>query len=87
MDKTSYLAKFLLEKILKFMVFQEGLELQISKIKIFRIFDKIKIIYGDIVEYEYFSKIIKNLKPDYLFNLAAQSFVDYSFDNKFTIMK
>ena len=56
-----------------------------QRLKYLGIFDKIKIIYGDIVEYEYFSKIIKNLKkPDYLFNLAAQSFVDYSFDNKFT---
>ena len=81
----SYLAKFLLEK--NFTVY--GISRRTSNYKFQRlrylgIFDKIKIIYGDIVEYEYFSKVIKNLKPDFLFNLAAQSFVDYSFDNKFT---
>tara|TARA_B100001121_G_scaffold263625_1_gene244583 strand:+ start:116 stop:1159 length:1044 start_codon:yes stop_codon:yes gene_type:complete len=81
----SYLAKFLLEKNFKiYGISRRTSNYKFQRLKYLGIFDKIKIIYGDIVEYEYFSKIIKNLKPDYLFNLAAQSFVDYSFDNKFT---
>lgn len=81
----SYLAKFLLNK--KFHVY--GLSRRTSnykfqRLKYLKIFDKISIIYGDITEYENITKIIKKIKPNFIFNFAAQSFVDYSFDNKFT---
>ncbi len=81
----SYLAKFLLDK--KFRVY--GLSRRTSnykfqRLKYLKIFEKISIIYGDITEYGNITKIIKKIKPDIIFNFAAQSFVDYSFENKFT---
>ena len=81
----SYLAKYLLKKNYNvYGLSRRTSNYKFQRLKYLKIFDKIKIIYGDITEYEFFSSIIKKIKPDLLFNLAAQSFVDYSFNNKFT---
>ena len=81
----SYLAKLLLDK--KFYVY--GLSRRTSnykfqRLKYLKIFKKINIVYGDITEHENIAKIIRKIKPDIIINFAAQSFVDYSFNNKFT---
>ena len=81
----SYLANYLLKKnYIVYGLSRRTSNYKFQRLKYLKIFNKIKIIYGDITEYEFFSNIIKKIKPDLLFNLAAQSFVDYSFDNKFT---
>lgn len=43
--------------------------------------NKIKICWGDITDYYYIEKLIKEIKPDELYHLAAQSFVGLSFEN------
>lgn len=43
------------------------------------IINDIKIIEGDLTEYEVVRKVIKDTEPDEIYNLAAQSHVGYSF--------
>lgn len=42
--------------------------------------DKITLHYGDLIDFSSLFSIFKSLKPDYIFHLAAQSYVPYSFD-------
>ena len=42
---------------------------------------RIKIHYGDLTDANFLSKLLKTVKPDELYHLAAQSFVGYSFEN------
>jgi GDPmannose 4,6-dehydratase len=42
--------------------------------------DKIKTFYGDMLDYSSLQKIIKEVMPDEIYNLAAQSHVRISFD-------
>ena len=44
---------------------------------------KIHFLRCDITEHQTVQKFIENIKPDYFYNLAAQSFVEYSFENPF----
>ena len=46
--------------------------------------DKIKITYGDITDQASISNAIKSIQPDEVYNLAAQSFVGYSFQSPTT---
>jgi len=43
--------------------------------------DAIILHYGDVTDYNFISSLIKNLKPDEVYHLAAQSFVPYSYEN------
>ena len=43
------------------------------------ILDKITLCYGDLVDYASLKKIPDDHRPDIIFHLAAQSYVDYSF--------
>ena len=45
--------------------------------------DKVKIIYMDLLEYTNVFEVIKSVKPDEVYNLAAQSFVAASFTQPF----
>lgn len=74
----SYLAELLLEK--GYQVF--GIDRRVSErgySRINHILSKIKILEGDITEFEIMRKIIKDIVPDEIYNLAAQSHVGYSF--------
>jgi GDPmannose 4,6-dehydratase len=42
--------------------------------------DKVKIIYMDLLEITNIKRVIETIKPDEVYNLAAQSFVQASFD-------
>ncbi len=44
-------------------------------------FKKIKTHYGDITDPYFIYKTVETLKPDEVYDLAAQSFVRYSFEN------
>ena len=46
-----------------------------------QVLDRIKIHYGDLTDANFLSKLLKTVKPDELYHLAAQSFVGYSFEN------
>ena len=77
----SYLAEYLLELgydvhgIIRRNSTPEHQEHRISHIS-----DKIKTYYGDITDYSSLQKIIKEVMPDEIYNLAAQSHVRISFD-------
>ncbi len=43
------------------------------------IIDKVNLCYGDLEDYTSLEKIISQVKPDVIFHLAAQSYVDFSF--------
>jgi len=43
------------------------------------ILDKIKLCYGDLVDMPSLETILREKKPDVIFHLAAQSYVDFSF--------
>lgn len=43
------------------------------------IIDKIELIYGDMLDLPSLEKILREHKPDVIFHLAAQSYVDFSF--------
>ena len=45
--------------------------------------NKIKLLNTDINNYDKISKIIKNIKPDEFYHLAAQSFINYNFEDEF----
>ena len=46
-----------------------------------QVLDRIRIHYGDLTDANFLSKLLKTVKPDELYHLAAQSFVGYSFEN------
>ncbi|PIS09414.1 GDP-mannose 4,6-dehydratase [Candidatus Beckwithbacteria bacterium CG10_big_fil_rev_8_21_14_0_10_34_10] len=74
----SYMAEFLLNK--GYQVY--GLSRRTSTVtteRISHIIDKIKIVEGDLVDQHSLTHIIKDVKPQEVYNLAAQSFVPSSF--------
>ncbi len=46
-----------------------------------QVLDRIRIHYGDLTDANFLSKLLKTVKPNELYHLAAQSFVGYSFEN------
>lgn len=75
----SYLAEFLLEK--KYEV--HGIIRRSSSFntgRIDHIFDKVHLHYGDMVDSSNLVSIVTNVKPDEIYNLAAQSHVKVSFE-------
>ena len=77
----SYLAEFLLEKgyevhgILKRNSVAENQTARLDSV-----FDKLKLYYGDLNDLSSLISIIQDVKPDEVYNLAAQSHVRISFD-------
>jgi GDPmannose 4,6-dehydratase len=86
----SYLAELLLEKgyevhgIIR-RVAVEDPDHRLWRIK--HILDKIILHAGSLDSYSSIFTIIRNVKPDECYHLAAQSFVSYSFEDEFSIMK
>ena len=75
----SYMAEFLLKK--GYEVY--GLTRRTSTVtteRIKHIIDKVKLVEGDLVDQHSLTHIIKDIKPDEVYNLAAQSFVPTSFN-------
>src|SRR3989344_242237 len=50
-------------------------------------FDKIKIHHGDITDYAGLCRLLSKIKPDEIYHLAAQSFVQLSFEDDFNTMR
>jgi len=78
----SYLAEFLLEKgyevhgmIRRSSSFNTG--------RIDHIFNKLKLYYGDLTDGNSVNKLLKDIKPDEIYNLAAQSHVGVSFETPY----
>ena len=75
----SFLAEFLLSKNYKVIGLAKK-EFSTSE-NIANIQDKIKIIDGDVGDFDSVLKTVKEIKPDEIYNLAAQSFVADSWKN------
>jgi len=74
----SYMSEFLLRK--GYQVF--GLTRRSSTVtteRIEHIIDEIKLVEGDLVDQHSLTYVVKDIKPDEVYNLAAQSFVPSSF--------
>ena len=74
----SHLADYILEnfkniKVLGLMRWWEPKE------NISDILDKVTLCYGDLVDLPSLEKILQEHKPEVIFHLAAQSYVDFSF--------
>ena len=78
----AYLAKLLLKKNYKvYGILRRSSLDPLSRLEILNIKDKIEYINLDLSEHLRIIEVIKKIKPKYFFNLAAQSFVKYAYDN------
>lgn len=76
-----YLAKFLLEKGYKvYGLIRRSSNPNFSNLDFLGITDKIEYVQGDLCDESSLIKVIKDIKPDEVYNLAAQSFVGSSWD-------
>ena len=76
----SYLAKFLLDK--NYTVYgtvRRGASEKFSRLEFLEIKDKVKFIDFDLLELSNIQQVVKDIRPDEIYNLAAQSFVPTSF--------
>lgn len=75
----SHLADYILENHSEYQV--HGLSRWRSpKENITHIFDRIHLHHGDLIDHVSLVKVLKKVKPRFVFHLAAQSYVPYSFD-------
>ncbi len=76
-----YLAKLLLEKGYKvYGLIRRSSNPNFSNLDFLGITDKIEYVQGDLCDESSLIKVIKDIKPDEVYNLAAQSFVGSSWD-------
>ena len=78
----AYLAKYLLKKDYKvYGILRRNSNDPFSRLDYLKIRKYVDFISLDINEYKQIDSIIRKIKPKVFYNLAAQSFVGYSFDN------
>ena len=76
----SYLAEFLLEKNYEVHgIVRRSLSPNMGRIK--RLNGKVILHYGDLTDSNNITRLIKEIEPDEIYNLAAQSHVQVSFEN------
>ncbi|MDG2416177.1 MAG: GDP-mannose 4,6-dehydratase [Pelagibacterales bacterium] len=76
----SYLAKFLLDK--NYTVYgtvRRGASEKFSRLEFLGIKDKVKFVDFDLLELSNIQQVVKDINPNEIYNLAAQSFVPTSF--------
>ena len=77
----AYLSKLLVKKGYKvYGTARRGASEKFSRLEFLNIKNKINIIDFDLLELSNIQKIIKEIEPDEIYNLAAQSFVPTSFE-------
>lgn len=78
----AYLAQLLLKKNFKvYGILRRSSLDPLYRLEILKIKDRIEYINLDLSEYLRIIEIIKRIKPKFFFNLAAQSFVKYAYEN------
>lgn len=78
----AYLANYLLKKKYRvFGILRRSSNFKLNRLEFLNIRDKISFFHCELEEHKNLEMIIKKIKPNYIFNLAAQSFVKYSFEN------
>jgi GDPmannose 4,6-dehydratase len=84
----AYLADKLISKGLKvFGILRRGSTQSIERLEYKKIQKRIEFIRCDLSEFQTITNYIKDIKPHYFYNLGAQSFVQYSFENPFYTFK
>jgi len=77
----AYLAKLLLEKGYEvYGAYRRTTGIMSWRLEELGILDKIKLVYMDLLELTNIMRVIEGIKPDEVYNLAAQSFVALSFE-------
>jgi len=76
----SYLAEFLLGKNYKVYGMHRRSSIDSHFERIEHLYGKINLVCGDLIDFSSLEKIIKEIKPDEIYNLASQSQVRVSFD-------
>jgi len=77
----AYLSKFLLEKGYDvYGAFRRTADLNISKLRSLGVEDRIHFVPLELLEYSNICKAIEKVRPEEIYNLAAQSFVSLSFE-------
>ena len=77
----AYLAKFLINKGYKvFGTCRRSTSEKFTRLKLLDVFDKIELFDFDLLEMTNIYETIKLIKPNEVYNLAAQSFVPISFN-------
>ena len=78
----AYLAQLLLKKGFKvYGIYRRSSNDNLWRLRYLNILEQINLIAVDITEFYSLFQFIKKIKPIIIFNLAAQSFVKYSFEN------
>ena len=78
----AYLANLLLKKNYQVHgLIRRSSTFKLQRLDYLKIRERIKFHAAELNEYRLIEQILKKLKPNLIFNLAAQSFVKYSFDN------
>ena len=78
----AYLTKLLLKKKYKvFGLIRRSSTFKLKRLEYLGVRDKINFIHGELNEFQHISNLVKEIRPNLIFNLAAQSFVQYSFEN------
>ncbi len=86
----SYLAELLLEKGYKVHGLVRRVSYESERVRLSRltnVLDRITIHYGDITDYAGTCRLLAKIKPDEIYHLAAQSFVQLSFEDDFNTMR
>ncbi len=77
----AYLSRFLLDKGYEvFGAFRRTADLNISKLKYTGVEERINFVPLELLEYSNIYRALERIKPDEVYNLAAQSFVSLSFE-------
>ena len=85
----SYLSEFLLKKKYKVHGLVRRVALEDGNHRLWRlrgILDKINLHPASLESYASLVKLIQKLKPDEVYHLGAQSYVDYSFKDEFSTL-
>ena len=78
----SYLAELLIKKNFKvYGIIRRTSTDPLYRLKYLGVEDKINFLNVDLSEHQRVNRYINSIRPNYFFNLAAQSFVAYSYDN------
>ena len=84
----AYLAQKLIQKNVKvFGILRRGSTPKNERLLKLNIHNKIEYLRCDLTEHQTVQYYIEKIKPNYIYNLAAQSFVQYSFETPFNTFK
>ena len=85
----SYLAELLLEKGYEVHGIVRRVALEDAEHRLWRLrhlLDRVKLHSGSLESFASIYKVVREVKPDEVYHLAAQSFVSYSFEDEFSTM-